>query len=59
MTCPVYVPRLAISGLNDIPTYRRIMTLLQQMTFENIVTKGEIAQNEQFLLLPQSFRLFQ
>ena len=25
--------------------------------FENIVTKEEIAQNEQFLLLPQSFPL--
>ena len=28
------------------------------MTFENIVTKGEIAQNEIFLLLPQCFKLF-
>ena len=26
-------------------------------TFENIVVKGEIAQNEQFRLLPQSFQL--
>ena len=25
-------------------------------TFENIATKGEIAQNEQFLLLPQCFQ---
>ena len=26
--------------------------------FENIVTKGEIAQNKQFLLLPQCFHIF-
>ena len=30
----------------------------QQTTFENIVTKEGIAQNEQFLLLPQCFQLF-
>ena len=28
---------------------------LQQKTFENIVAIGEIAQNEQLFLLPQSF----
>ena len=33
------------------------MTHLQQTTFENIVTKGEIAQNEQFLLLSHSVQL--
>ena len=38
------------------PTYRSILT--QQTTFENIVTKGEIAQNEQFLLLSQCFHLY-
>ena len=26
--------------------------------FENIVAKGEIADNEQFLLLPQCFQLY-
>ena len=31
---------------------RHILTNLQQTIFENIVTKGEIAQNKQFLLLP-------
>ena len=31
----------------------------QQTTFENIVGKGEIAQNEQFLLFPQCFELNQ
>ena len=31
---------------------------LQQTTFENNVTKGEIAQYEQFLLLSQCFQLF-
>ena len=30
---------------------------LQQTTLENIVTKGEINQNEQFLPLPQCFQL--
>ena len=40
------------------PTYRRVLTHLQQTTFENIVTKGEIAQNKQFLLLPQRFQPF-
>ena len=29
------------------------------MTFENIVGKGEIARNEQFLLFPQCFLLNQ
>ena len=32
---------------------------LQQTTFENIVRKGEIACNEQFLLFPQCFQLNQ
>ena len=31
----------------------------QQETFENIVGKGEIARNEQFLLFPQCFLLNQ
>ena len=31
----------------------------QQMAFENIVGKGEIARNEQFLLFPQFFLLNQ
>ena len=35
------------------------MTHQQQTAFENIVGKGEIACNEQFLLLPQSFQLNQ
>ena len=30
----------------------------RKTTFENIVTKGETAQNEQFLPLPHSFQLF-
>ena len=34
------------------------MTSLQQTTFENIVTKEEIAKNDKFHLLPQSFQLF-
>ena len=35
----------------------RTLTYLPQLPFENIVTKGEIAHNEQFLLLPQYFQL--
>ena len=31
----------------------------QQTVFENIVGKGEIARNEQFLLFPQCFLLYQ
>ena len=31
----------------------------QQIAFENIVGKGEIARNEQFLLFPQIFQLNQ
>ena len=31
----------------------------QQTAFENIVGKGKIARNEQFLLFPQSFLLNQ
>ena len=32
---------------------------LEQTAFENIVGKGEIARNEQFLLFPQCFLLNQ
>ena len=35
------------------------MTHQQQTAFENIVGKGEIARNEQFLLFPQRFLLNQ
>ena len=31
----------------------------QKTTFENIVGKGEIVRNEQFLLFPQCFQLNQ
>ena len=36
-----------------------ILTHQQQTAFENIVEKGEIARNEQFLLFPQCFQLNQ
>ena len=32
--------------------------LMKQTTFENIVANGKIAHNEQFLHLPQCFRLY-
>ena len=35
-----------------------MLSHLQQTAFENIVAKGEIAQKEQSLLLPQSFEFF-
>ena len=35
------------------------LTYQQQTAFENIVGKGEIAHNEQFLLFPQCFLLNQ
>ena len=35
-----------------------MLTHLQQTTLENIVAKGEIVQNKQFLLLPQCFQLY-
>ena len=44
--------------LNHFPSCRRLLTPLQQTTFENIVTKVEIAQTEQFLLLSQCVQLF-
>ena len=36
-----------------------MLTHPQQTAFENIVGKGEIARNEQFLLFPQCFLLNQ
>ena len=48
-----------LGTINPFPhEYRRFLKPLQQPTFENIVTKDEIAQNKQFLLLPQCFQLF-
>ena len=43
--------------LKPFPTCRRTLMHLQQTTFENIVAKEEIAQNKQFLLMPQCFQL--
>ena len=37
------------------PTYKHFLMPLQQMTFENIVAKIEIAHNEEFLLLLNVF----
>ena len=36
-----------------------ILTHQQQTAFENIVEKGEIARNKQFILFPQCFLLNQ
>ena len=41
-----------------LPTYGRLLIPLQQTTFEIIVVNVDIAQNEQFLHLPQLFQLY-
>ena len=38
-----------------LPKQALVFTCLQYKPFENTVGKGEIAQNEQFLLFPQCF----
>ena len=43
--------------LNPFPHIEAFWPLCSRQVFENIVTKEEIAQNEQFLLLPQCFPL--
>ena len=43
---------------NPIPHLDTFGRLCSRRLFENIVTKEEIAQNMQFLLLPQCFPLF-
>ena len=45
------------SSLTLSNIYRRCRTPSQQMSFENIATKEEIAQNEQFLFWSQCFQL--
>ena len=48
-----------ITTVNPFPhNYKLFLTPLQQMTLEHIATKGEIAHDEQFLLLPQFFQLY-
>ena len=44
--------------LNPFPHINAFERLCSRRLFENIVTKEEIAQNVQFLLLPQCFQLF-
>ena len=47
-----------IGLFNPFPPAKRILTHLQQTTFDNIAAKGEIVQYEQFPLWPQCFQLF-
>ena len=42
----------------SFPTYRRFLTPLQPTIFLNIVANGEIAHDEQFLILPQCLQLY-
>ena len=46
-----------VTLINNLLSYRRFLTPLQQTTFENIVAKVEIAHKEQFNPLPQYFQL--
>ena len=45
-------------AVNPFPHIDAFWRLCSRQLFENIVTKEEIAQNVQFLLLPQRFPLF-
>ena len=51
--------RMREERVNPFPTYRHLLTPLPQMTFENIVAKGDIAQNDKFLLSTQFLTFFQ
>ena len=44
---PLFVPNLQ--------SKKSVQLCLQYKSFENIVRKGEVAHNEQFLLFPQCF----
>ena len=46
------------SEWEPFPTFRRILTRLEQADFENIVTKGEIARYEPIILILHCFQLF-
>ena len=49
-----------MSSTYSIPLiHRLILTHEQQTAFENILGKGEVARNEQFLLFPHCFLLNQ
>ena len=50
---------LALSKLTLYSIDTLFFTHQQQIAFENIAGKGEIARNEQFLLFPQCFVLNQ
>ena len=54
LVCQCYNLQILNHVFNPFP---HIDTALQQTAFENIVTKEEIAQNQQFLLLLQCFPL--
>ena len=49
--------RCKINKFNPFPHKDAFGPLCSRQFFKNIVTKEEIAQNEQFLLLPQCFHL--
>ena len=51
-------PNYHFLTLSHLQMYFDAIAALQQTTFENIVAKGEIAHNKQFLLRPQCFQLY-
>ena len=53
VTCPIFVLRC----INNFPHIYALWRFCSRRLFENIVTTEEIAQNVQYLLLPQCFPL--
>ena len=49
---------VAIGEIARFQTFRHILMLLQQTTYENIMSIEEIDLNEQFLYLSQDFQPF-
>ena len=43
---------------SDLSQFQKYMILLDQATFKNVVAKGEIALEEQWLFLLKEFKLF-
>ena len=54
----VHLVTVVTISVNPCHTCRCILTHLKQTTLENIVAKGEIDHDEQFLLWPQCVQLY-
>ena len=55
---PEKVQSLILRAFNPFPHIEAFWRLWSKTSFENIVTKEEIAQNKQFLLLQQCFQFY-